>query len=91
MTITVQAFSLVEKGRATPSLLHTRLEGPMEYVNARWMSCPRGFIHAIKWIMFHSHLNYSQNPPLGGRPNTKPGDPGTPNTHNRRFILFYHT
>ena len=25
------------KGGAGPSSLHTRLEGPMEYVNARWM------------------------------------------------------
>ena len=23
-------------------------------------------------------------------PNTKPGDHGTPNTHNRYFIIFYH-
>ena len=28
--------------------------------------------------------------PLVGRPNTKPRDSGTPNTHNRWFILFYH-
>ena len=27
---------------------------------------------------------------FGGRPNTKPGDHGTPNVHNRWFILFYH-
>jgi hypothetical protein len=25
------------KGKASPSLLHTTLEGPTEYVNARWM------------------------------------------------------
>ena len=25
------------KGGAGPSLLHTMLEGPTEYVNARWM------------------------------------------------------
>ena len=29
-------------------------------------------------------------PPLGGRPNTKPGDHGTPNAHNCWFILVYH-
>ena len=29
-------------------------------------------------------------PPLGGRPNTKPGDHDTPNAHNRSFILSYH-
>jgi hypothetical protein len=31
-----------------------------------------------------------QKPSLGGRPNTKPGDHGTLNSHNRWFILFYH-
>ena len=25
------------KGKAGPSLIHIMLEGPMEYVNARWM------------------------------------------------------
>ena len=40
--------------------------------------------------MFHGHLDYFQKPPLGGRPNTKPGDHGTPNTHNRLFVLLYH-
>ena len=40
--------------------------------------------------MFHGHLDYFQKPPLGGRPNTKPGDHGTPNAHNRSFILLYH-
>ena len=40
--------------------------------------------------MFHSHLDHFQNPPLGGRSNTRPGDHGTPNAHNRWFILFYH-
>ena len=44
-----------------------------------------------KWIMFHGHLDYFQNPPLGGRPNTKPlGDHGTANAPNRWFTLFYH-
>jgi hypothetical protein len=37
-----------------------------------------------------SHLDYFQKPSLGGRPNTKPGDYGTPNTHNRWFSLFHH-
>ena len=40
--------------------------------------------------MFHGHLEYFQQPPLGGRPNTKSEDRGTPNVHNRWFILFYH-
>ena len=70
------------KGGVGPSLLHTRLEGPTEYVNARWMQSLHGFLHGINWIMFHGHLDYFQKPPLGGRPNTKPGDHGTPNAHN---------
>ena len=39
---------------------------------------------------FHGHLDFFQKPPLGGRPNTKPADHGTPNAHNRWFILFHH-
>jgi hypothetical protein len=40
--------------------------------------------------MVHGHLDYLQNPLLEGRLNTKPGDYGTPNVLNRRFVLFYH-
>jgi hypothetical protein len=77
------------KGWAGPSsLLHTTLEGPMECVNARWMESLHKFLHGIKWIMFHGHLDYFQKPPLGGRSNTKLGDHGTPNAHNRWFILL---
>jgi hypothetical protein len=28
--------------------------------------------------MFHGHLDYFQEQPVGGRPNTKPGDHGIP-------------
>jgi hypothetical protein len=49
-----------------------------------------GVLHGIKWIMFHGHLDCFQKPPLGGSSNTKPGDHGTPNTHNHWFILIYH-
>jgi hypothetical protein len=38
--------------------------------------------------MFHGHLHYFQKPPLGGKPNTKLRDYGTPNAHNRWFILI---
>jgi hypothetical protein len=34
------------------------------------------------------HLDYFQEPLLGGRPNTKPGDHGTPKAHNRLFIYI---
>jgi hypothetical protein len=78
------------KSRSNPSLLHTLLEGPTKYVNARWMWCLHGSLHGIEWITFHGHLDYFPKPPLGGRPNTKPGDHLTPNSHNRWFILFYH-
>ena len=45
----------------------------------------------MKWIMSHGHLDYFQKQPFGGRPNTKLlGDHGTPQAHNRWFILFYH-
>ena len=78
------------KGRASPSSLHNTLEAPTKYVHARWMWSLHGFLHGIIWIMFHSHLDYFQKPPLGSRLNRKLGDHGTPNAHNRRFILFYH-
>ena len=78
------------KGGAGPSSLHTTLEGPTDYVRAKWMKSLHGFLHGIERIMFHGHLNYYQKPPRGARPNTKPGDHGTPNAHNRWFIPFYH-
>ena len=37
------------KGGAGPSSLHTKLEGPTEYVNARWMESLLGFLHGIVW------------------------------------------
>ena len=37
----------------------------------------------VTWIIF-------KKPPLGSRSNTKPGDHGILNAHNRSFILFYH-
>jgi hypothetical protein len=40
--------------------------------------------------MIHGHLDYFQEPPLGGGPNTWSGNHGTPNAHNRWFIPFYH-
>jgi hypothetical protein len=49
------------EGEAGPSSLHTTLEGPMEYVDARWMSSLHGILHGIEWIMFHGHLGYIQN------------------------------
>ena len=42
-----------------------------------------GSCFMVTWTMF-------KKPLLGGRPYTKPGEHGTPNTHNHWFILFYH-
>ena len=65
------------------------LEGPTEHVNARWMYSLHGFPHGIKWTTFHGRVDYFQNPPLGGRPNTKPGDHGT--MYAQTVDLFYFT
>ena len=40
--------------------------------------------------MGHGHLDYFQKSPLGGRSYMKLGDHGTPNAHNRWFILLYY-
>ncbi len=77
------------KGGAGPSLLHTTLEGPMEYVNARWMSSLHGFLHGIEMDHVPWSLELLSKPPLRGNPNAKPGDHGTPNAHNRTFILSF--
>ena len=49
------------KGGAGLGSLHTTLEGPTEYVKARWMLNLQGFLHGIEWIMFHGHLDHFQN------------------------------
>jgi hypothetical protein len=55
------------KGGAGPSSLHTMLEGCKAYIN----SCV-----ASNEACFRGQLDYVQSSPLGGRPNTKPGDQG---------------
>ena len=71
------------KGRASPSLLHTTLE-----TNGVVSECKMDV--KSTWIpTWHQtgHVSWSlelvSKPPLGGRPNTKQGDHGTPNAHNR--------
>ena len=71
------------KGGAGPSSIFTlRLRDHW----SRWMQdgCKvlHGFLHGIEWIVFHGHWDCLQKPPLGGRPNTKIEDHGTPNAHN---------
>ena len=91
VTITLQPLSLVEKAEPVQVrfTLHF-IEGPREYWSARRMLSLHGFLHGIKWIMFHGHSDYFQKPLLGGRLNSKPEDHGTPNVHNRWFIIFNH-
>jgi hypothetical protein len=50
----------------------------------------RGLLRGIGWVMFHGHWDCFQKPSLGGRPDTKSGDHGTPNVHKCWFILIYH-
>ena len=52
------------EGRASPNSLHTTLEGPAEYVNARLMESLHGFLHGIELVVFHGHLDYFHKPPL---------------------------
>ena len=79
------------KGGVDPSLLHTTFLRDQE---RKWMQdgckvrmdsymASNGSCSMVTWIIFRNHL-------LEGRPNTKPGDYGTPNAHNHWFILFYH-
>ena len=49
------------KGKAGPSSLHTTLEGPTDYANARRMQSRHGFLHDIKWIMFMVAWTISKN------------------------------
>ena len=74
-----------EKGGASPTLLHTTLEGPV--CECKMDFSLHVFLHGIKRIMFHGHLEYFQKPFLGGMPNTKPGDHGTSNAH-KLLICF---
>ena len=45
-------------------------------------------VESTRILTWHrmDHVSWS----LGGRPNSKPGDHGTPNIHNRWRILLYH-
>jgi hypothetical protein len=61
------------KAGVGPSSLHTMLEGTNGVSECKVDVKPTWIpIHGIEWIMFHGHLDYFQEPPRGGRPNTKP-------------------
>jgi hypothetical protein len=69
------------KGGSGPSSLHNTLEGPTEYVNARWMYIDsymalNGSCFTVTWTAFKNHLLKV--------------DHGTSNTHNRLYVPFYN-
>ena len=84
MTITLQALSLVEKAEPVQVCftlyLRTNIVCKCKMDQKKSL---HGFLHGIEWIMLHGHLDYFQRSPLESRPNTKLGDHGTPNGHNR--------
>ena len=90
MTITLQALSLVEK----VELVQVRFTLCLRDQQSMWMQdgckvymdsymASNGSCFIVTWIVFNK-------PPLEDRPYTKSRDHGTPNAHNRCFILFYH-
>ena len=89
VTITLQALSLVEKAERSKFASHyawgTNIvcECKMD-VKSTWIPTWHQMNH-VSWL-----LGLFSKPPLGGRPNTKPGDHGTPNAHNHCFILIHH-
>ena len=97
MTITLPALSLVEKAEPvqvrylTLHFLTLRLR---DQRSKRMQDGCRVYMESYmpsNGSCFLGHLDYFQKPPLGGRSNTKHGDHGTPNAHNRWFIpFFYH-
>ena len=89
--ITFQALSLVEKAEPVQVCYFTlRLRDQRRLWMQDGCESQHGFLTGIEWIMSCGHLDYFQNPPFGGRSITKLGDHGTPYTHIRWFILFYH-
>jgi hypothetical protein len=91
MTIKLQALSLVERrsqskfsshyawGRDQPSTWMQ--DGCKVYMDSYMAS--NGSCFMVTWIIF-------KQPPLRGKPNTKPEDHGTLNAHNHWSSLFYH-
>ena len=90
MTITLQALLWV--GKVEP--VQVRFALYLRDQRSMWMEdgCKvyMDSYMASNGSRFHGHMDYFQEPPLGGNPDTKPGDHGTPNAHNRWFILFHH-
>ena len=53
-------------------------------VKSTWIPTWHRIDHVSWWLGSFSKR------PIRGRPNTKPGDHGTPKVHNCWFIIFYH-
>ena len=81
----------VGEGGANPSTIHTMLERPIEYVNARWID--EEFACIPKWHQM-DHVSWSLG--LFSKNHllevdlTQNRERGTINVHNCWFILFYH-
>jgi hypothetical protein len=76
-----------KKVRASPSSLHITLEGPTEYANVGWMDsymAPNGSCYMVTWTIFKNHLL------VVGLTQNRETKNGTPNAHNRWFILCYY-
>ena len=84
VTITLQALSLVEK--AGPIQVRILRDQRSMYVDARRMWSLHGWIPT--WQMDHVSWSLGLKPSLGGRPNTKLRDYGTP-TLLTTVVLFY--
>ena len=83
MTVTLQALSLVEKAELVK--VHFTLCSRDQW--SKWMQ--DGYkvymdsYMVSKGSCVHGYLDYYQKSSLRSRPNTKPGDHGTPDTPNR--------
>ena len=90
VTRPLQALSLVGNAEPVRVRLPTTLDGPTEYVNCKMDVKSTGLptwheMDHVSWL-----LGLFSKPSFGDKSNTKPGDCGIPNAHNRWFILFNH-
>ena len=90
MTITLQALSLMEKVEP----VQVRFTLGLKDQRSMWMQngCKvyMDSYMALNGSCFMITWNTFEQPPLGGRSNTKLGDHGISNAHNGLFIIFYH-
>jgi hypothetical protein len=58
VTLTLQALSLVEKAKSVQIRFTLRLRDQWSMWMKDGCKSLHGFLHGIKWIMFHGHLDY---------------------------------